>query len=134
LIGTLQRRSALIERVGIKRYNALFEEHVQQISTVAGHAIRPIVSARFGRIFMVGDTGTGFRTHTEAEAFARKHRENRTGPDDQAVRNRSRQTSVCLDDPARDFTRLDPTATAHTHRERWFAAPPARPNQDNGES
>jgi hypothetical protein len=65
-------RASLIERVGIERYNRLFEAHRQAsiVATVNGHDIRP-VSSRFGRLYMVDGTGQAFATLDQAEAFAR---------------------------------------------------------------
>lgn len=66
-------RAHLIERVGAAEYNRQFEAHLAAsvVSTINGHKIRP-VGSRFGRLFMVGDTGTAFRSLAEAEAFAAK--------------------------------------------------------------
>ena len=63
-------RAAFIERVGPAAYNKALEQHqvASVIETVNGHAIRP-VGSRFGRLFMVGGTGSAFAT---LEA-ARKH-------------------------------------------------------------
>ena len=63
-------RAAFIERVGSAAYNKALEQHqaASVIETVNGHAIRP-VGSRFGRLFMVGGTGSAFLT---LEA-ARKH-------------------------------------------------------------
>ena len=68
-----EERAALIERVGGKEYNRLFEEHRKQstVKTVNGHDIRP-VGSRFGRVYMVGSTGTGFTVLDAAIAFANK--------------------------------------------------------------
>jgi hypothetical protein len=67
-------RFALIERVGPRRYKELHIEHLRRIvvATVGGHAIRPN-SSRFGRLFVVGDTGRAFRRQQAAEAYARKN-------------------------------------------------------------
>lgn len=64
-------RLALIEQVGAAEYNRLHQEHRDQsvLETVNGHAIRP-TNTRFGRLFMVGDTGKAFATIEEARAFA----------------------------------------------------------------
>lgn len=64
-------RAALIERVGIKAYNAAQAAHnkATTIETVAGHAIRP-VGSRFGKLFLVGGTGLAFSTFEEATAYA----------------------------------------------------------------
>lgn len=65
------QRYALIDRVGPAEYNRLMQQHLEDsvLETVAGHAIRP-VGSRFGRLFMVGGTGTAFRTLDEARKFA----------------------------------------------------------------
>jgi hypothetical protein len=65
-------RFALIERVGLRRYNELHTERIV-VATVGGHAIRPVNSSRFGRLFVVGDTGRAFRRQQAAEAYARKN-------------------------------------------------------------
>jgi hypothetical protein len=67
-----ESRLALIEQVGAAEYNRRHAEHVKAstVSTVNGHAIRP-VGSRFGTIFMVGGTGTGYQTQEQAEAHAR---------------------------------------------------------------
>lgn len=66
-------RAALIERVGIDRYNAMHREHVARstLVSVKGYAIRP-VSGRFGRIFMIDGTGTGYATLDAAKRAAAK--------------------------------------------------------------
>lgn len=68
-----EARLALIESVGVAEYNRQAEAHRTNstIETVNGHRIRP-VSSRFGRLFMVGDTGTAFATLEQARAFANK--------------------------------------------------------------
>jgi hypothetical protein len=38
-----------------------------------GHAIRPVNSSRFGRLFLVGETGRAFSKLAQAETHARKH-------------------------------------------------------------
>lgn len=57
-------RARLVERVGISKYNQLFEEHVEKsiVARLDGYSIRPIVSARFGRIFIIDGANIGFRT------------------------------------------------------------------------
>ena len=64
-------RAALAERLGPDAYNAAFEKHCAEttVAIVGGHAIRP-VGSRFGRIFMVGGTTSGFSTLEQAKAFA----------------------------------------------------------------
>lgn len=64
-------RAGLLIAVGPDEYSRRFGEHRQKsvVTTVNGHAIRPSGS-RFGRLFMVGDTGTAFLTLAEAEKFA----------------------------------------------------------------
>jgi hypothetical protein len=47
--------------------------HHSTVATVAGHAIPPLNSERFGRLFIVGDTGRAFSNLAQAEAYARKH-------------------------------------------------------------
>lgn len=66
-------RARLIDQVGVAEYNRQFEAHrsASVVSTVNGHKIRP-VGSRFGRLFMVGDTGTAFQKLADAEAFAAK--------------------------------------------------------------
>jgi hypothetical protein len=52
-------RFALIGQVGPHRFNELHAEYMRRstIASVAGHAIRSVISQRFGRLFVVGDTG-----------------------------------------------------------------------------
>lgn len=66
-----EERARLIERVGPDRYNELFAEHRRQsiVSTAGGHEIYPVVSGRFGQIFMVSGL-TGFSTLAQAETWA----------------------------------------------------------------
>jgi hypothetical protein len=68
-----EARLALIESVGVAEYNRQAEAHRTNstIEIVNGHRIRP-VSSRFGRLFMVGDTGSAFATLEQARAFANK--------------------------------------------------------------
>lgn len=89
-------RAALIERVGVEEYNRLHAEHrkASVVATVNGHDIRP-VGSRFGRLFMVGDTGRAFSTQPEAEAFARG----------EVPRRLSGLLRLCDDDRARDLLR-----------------------------
>ena len=63
-----ESRAALIERVGASTYNRMFEEYrkATTIAVINGYSIRPVHSARFGRIYMVEGTGTGFHTAQEA--------------------------------------------------------------------
>lgn len=65
-------RAALIEAVGVTEYNRLHAKHRDDsiVETVCGHAIRP-VGSRFGRLFMVGDTGTAYQTIEQARDHAR---------------------------------------------------------------
>lgn len=65
-------RAELIERVGVEEYNRQHAAHMKAsvVATVNGHDIRP-VGSRWGRLFMVGGTGSAFRTLAEAEAFAK---------------------------------------------------------------
>jgi hypothetical protein len=66
-------RFRLADRVGTDEYNRLFEEHRKEsvVSTVNGYDIRP-VGSRFGTIFMVEGTDTGYLKQEDAEEFARK--------------------------------------------------------------
>lgn len=65
-------RHALAEQVPSKVYNALFAAYRAQsvIETVNGHAIR-VVNSRFGKLYMVGDTGTAFPTLEAARDYAK---------------------------------------------------------------
>lgn len=65
-------RAALIEKIGPEAYNEAMRKHREEsvISTIGGHAIRP-VGSRFGRLYMVGDTGTAYPTQEKAEQHAR---------------------------------------------------------------
>jgi hypothetical protein len=69
-----EERFRLIARVGPYRYNELRATHLQQsmVAMAGGHPIRMIMSERFGRIFLVGDTGRGFANQAQAENYARK--------------------------------------------------------------
>ena len=64
-------RAAFIERVGPDAYNRAMAAHqaASVIETVNGHPIRPVAS-RFGRLFMVGGTGSAFATLKQARNFA----------------------------------------------------------------
>jgi hypothetical protein len=68
-------RFRLIEEVGPKRYNELKAEHMRAstVSTAGGHAIRMVHSSRFGRLFLVGETGRAFSKLAQAETHASKH-------------------------------------------------------------
>jgi hypothetical protein len=70
-----EARFRLIERVGVDRYNELYAEYWRRsvVATVAGHEIRPVTSERFGRLFVVGDTGRAFSILPQAETYARKN-------------------------------------------------------------
>lgn len=65
-------RAALIERVGRDEYLRLQEEHRRKsvVVTVNGYDIRPVVSARFGRLFMIDTTDSAYITLDEATKFA----------------------------------------------------------------
>ena len=65
-------RLALIERVGVERYNALLEAHKARntVSTVNRYPIQQ-VDSRFGRLFEVSSTRRAYVTLAEAEAAAR---------------------------------------------------------------
>lgn len=66
-------RARLIESVGIDRYNEMHAEHRKRsvVSTVNGWAIRPVQTARFGRIFWITDAARGYSTLAEAEQWCR---------------------------------------------------------------
>lgn len=66
-------RFRLADRVGPDEYNRLFQEHMKAsvVANVNGYDIRPIGS-RFGRVFMVDGTNTGYLKQADAEAFAAK--------------------------------------------------------------
>jgi hypothetical protein len=68
-------RFRLIERVGPDEYTRLHAEYLcrSTVATVAGHAIRPVNTERFGRLFVVGDTGRAFSILPQAETYARKN-------------------------------------------------------------
>jgi hypothetical protein len=67
-------RFRLIERVGPYRYNELRAEHQRNsiVAEAGGHAIRITMSERFGRLFLVGETGRAFANQAQAETYARK--------------------------------------------------------------
>jgi hypothetical protein len=68
-------RFRLFEQVGPDRFNKLHAEylHSSTVATVSGHPIHPVNSSRFGRLFVVGDTGRAFSTQAQAETYARKN-------------------------------------------------------------
>jgi hypothetical protein len=70
-----EARFRLIEQVGPQRYSELHAEHVRTstVAIVNGHAIRPVMSSRSGRLFVVGDTGRAFSILPQAETYARKN-------------------------------------------------------------
>jgi hypothetical protein len=70
-----QERFQLIERVGPYRYNELRAAHMRSASVAeaGGHAIRITMSERFGRLFLVGETGRAFAHQAQAEQWARKN-------------------------------------------------------------
>lgn len=65
-------RLHLIDEVGPARYNELHRQHMvdSTVATVNGYPIRPVMSQRYGRIFMVDGANIGFRTQAEAEQRA----------------------------------------------------------------
>ena len=65
-------RLALTEAVGVDEYTARLKDHFDEmtVEVVNGHAIRIVDSARFGQLFMVGDTGTAFSKFDQAEKHA----------------------------------------------------------------
>jgi hypothetical protein len=65
-------RFRLADRVGPDEYNRLFAEHMRAsvVATVNGYDIRPVMSQRFGRIFMVDGTDTGYPGLEQAKDFA----------------------------------------------------------------
>jgi hypothetical protein len=68
-------RFRLIDEVGPRRFNELHAEHMRAstVSTAGGHAIRMVHSSRFGRLFLVGETGRAFSKLAQAETHAKKH-------------------------------------------------------------
>jgi len=66
-------RGRLAERVGPDEYNRLHRAHMKAsvVSTVNGYDIRP-VGSRFGTIYMVDGTDTGYQTQKQAEEHAAK--------------------------------------------------------------
>jgi hypothetical protein len=87
-------RFRLVEEVGPERYAALHAEHMRAstVSTAGGHAIRLVHSSRFGRLFLVGDTGRAFSKLTQAETHARKHPKARAIASQPAITQRRAQT------------------------------------------
>jgi len=67
-------RLAHVERVGTEVYNAELQAHLDAsiVETVNGYPIRPVVSLRFGRIYMVVGTDTGYATLERARAAAKQ--------------------------------------------------------------
>lgn len=64
-------RAFHIETVGPEEYAKQFAQHVADstITTINGHAIRPVMT-RFGKLYQVGSTGTGYGTLDLAIAYA----------------------------------------------------------------
>jgi hypothetical protein len=56
------------------------------VAEVAGHAIRPVHSSRFGRLFLVGETGRAFSKLAQAETHAKKHPKETPAPPRQRSR------------------------------------------------
>ncbi|MDW9600168.1 hypothetical protein GOA86_17580 [Sinorhizobium meliloti] len=65
-------RLALIEAVGPEEYNRRIKVHFDEmtVKVVNGHAIRIVESSRFGKLYMVGDTGSAFAKLDQAETYA----------------------------------------------------------------
>lgn len=65
-------RFHLADRVGPDEYNRLFQQHLNDstVAVVNGYGIRPVVSSRFGRIYMIDGANVGFRTLDESKAHA----------------------------------------------------------------
>ena len=64
-------RLHLAEAIGEKEYNKALTAHIKEstVETVNGHGIRP-VSSRFGKLWLVGDTGKAFNTLEKAKGYA----------------------------------------------------------------
>ena len=79
-------RDRLIEQVGLAEYNRLHAEQRKAsiIKVVNGHAIRAI-NSRFGRLYLIGATGSAYSTMEETERFAAAAQPGED--DDTAVRN-----------------------------------------------
>ena len=77
-----EARFRLIGEVGPQRYYDLHAEHMRAstVATAGGHAIRMVHSARFGRLFHVGETGRAFYKLAQAEAHARRHPKGNASP------------------------------------------------------
>lgn len=69
-----EARAQLIESVGAEEYNRLFQKHYKNsvIETVNGHAIRAVLSQRFGRIYMVDGINKGHSTLEGARKIAQE--------------------------------------------------------------
>jgi hypothetical protein len=65
-------RAALIESVGPERYAELQRQHFDSstVAVVNGYSIRPVMSARFGRVFMVDGLACGHSTLAGATKMA----------------------------------------------------------------
>lgn len=94
-------RFRLIERVGHEEYNRLLAQHHKDsvIENINGHEIRPVAS-RFGRLFMVGDTGSAFSTIEGAREFARQN-PNTAVFDDAAFKRKSHEIRKPENAPAK---------------------------------
>jgi hypothetical protein len=66
-------RGEYLERVGIEVYNEALAAHLEAsiVAVVNGYAIRPVASPH-GPVFIVGATGTGYRTLRQARWAAAK--------------------------------------------------------------
>ena len=65
-------RFRLIDSIGLKAYNAAMEQHIKDstVAVVNGYPIRPIGTARYGRIYMVDGTKFGYADRAKAEEYA----------------------------------------------------------------
>jgi hypothetical protein len=66
-----EERAKLVESIGLEAYNEALAKHIEQstVAIVAGHSIRP-VETRFGKLWLVGNTGRAFSTLKQAETWA----------------------------------------------------------------
>ena len=69
--GDPKERSRLVEKIGLEAYNEAFIKYIEQstVAIVAGHSIRPVWT-RFGKLWLVGNTGRAFSTLEQAKIWA----------------------------------------------------------------
>lgn len=67
-------REQLLARVGLVEYNRMYYDHTHShilVTTVNGYQIRP-VETRFGKVYVIGNTGAGYAHLQDAIGAALK--------------------------------------------------------------